>query len=98
MRAKSRARGLEGAEAFHGSSGGWVTSRFDLLAYRGRKIFLAFVFGSDSRPPDREGWYLDRVAVEVWTDGAPLCDVAAWPGSVPPDAFFELGIRHALGI
>jgi len=76
--------GLGGMPAFTGSSGGWVTHTFDLTAHRGKTVWLAFVFGSDSRRQgDGEGWYVDRVTFEIEEPGIPTCDVIRWPGSVP---------------
>jgi hypothetical protein len=81
---------LEGREAFQGSSGGWVTDTFDLTPYLGRRIYLAFAFASDYQPSSAEGWYVDEVRVESLVFGAPLCDVAQWPGSVPATVRYEL--------
>ncbi len=83
---------LEGKRGFQGSSGGWVTSTFDLSEYKGRKIYLAFVFGSDRYGGNPyEGWYIDQVKVE-WRDRGPaLCDVMPWPGRVDGQALFQLG-------
>jgi hypothetical protein len=76
--------GLQGKRAFHGTSGGWVTSTFDLTAHRGKTLYLAFVFGSDDRRQgDGEGWYIDRVKVEIEKPGPVTCDVIRWPGSIP---------------
>jgi hypothetical protein len=76
--------GLGGKRAFQGSSNGWVTSTFDLTAYRGKTVWIALVFGSDSlRQGDGEGWYVDRFRVEVETPAPVVCDVIRWPGSIP---------------
>ena len=83
--------GLEGQKAFHGSSGGWITSQFDLTPYKGQRIFLAFVFGSDFRNESGEGWYIDRVTVEYQEIGPPVCDVARWPGTVSSASFSLTG-------
>jgi hypothetical protein len=82
--------GLGGQNAFHGSSGGWVTSTFDLLQYAGKKIYLAFIFGSDNRDATGEGWYIDQVTIETEEPGVALCDVIEWPGSVPANVSFDL--------
>ena len=82
--------GLGGKPAFTGVSGGWVTSTFDLSAYVGRTIWLAFVFGSDRFASANEGWYLDLVKVESKKPGAPVCQVTRWPGAVPGTATFDL--------
>jgi hypothetical protein len=86
----SNCNGLGGQNAFHGSSGGWVTSTFDLLPYVGKRVYLAFVFGSDNRVATGEGWYIDDVLVEVQQNGAAICDVTEWPGSVPANVSFSL--------
>jgi hypothetical protein len=74
--------GLEGQEAFMGSSGGWVETTFDLTKQRGRQLYIAFVFGSDQRAGSGEGWYVDDVRIEYQVLGAPACDIARWPGTV----------------
>jgi hypothetical protein len=81
---------LQGREAFQGSSGGWVTSTFDLTVYRGRRIWLAFAFASDRQTAAGEGWYIDQVKVESLVPGAPICQVTEWPGSVPSTVLFNL--------
>jgi hypothetical protein len=82
--------GLRGKQAFQGSSGGWVTSTFDLTPYKGEKVWLAFVFGSDFDPASGEGWYIDDVKIETETLGAPICQVSDWPGRVPATTRFAL--------
>ncbi|UCF66083.1 MAG: hypothetical protein JSV80_09765, partial [Acidobacteriota bacterium] len=69
-------------------SGGWITSTFDMTSYRGRKIYLAFVFGADSSSTNPEGWYIDQVKIESEKAGAPICQVTQWPGSVPATTSF----------
>ena len=81
--------GLQGGPAFTGSSGGWITSSFDLTPFVGSKIYLAFVFGSDSQNSVHEGWYIDRVQVRSDALGDPICQVTEWPGLVPPGARFR---------
>jgi hypothetical protein len=88
--ASGNCNGLQGQEAFQGSSGGWVTSSFDLMEFVGRRIYLAFVFGSDQLDSGGEGWYIDQVTVVTHTNGAAICDVTQWPGSVPATVHFEL--------
>lgn len=83
---------LEGNPAFQGASGGWVTSTFDLFAYRGQTVFPAFVFGSDRGVNNGEGWYVDEVRLEYQLQGVPECDVAGWPGSVTTANFDRLGL------
>ncbi len=68
---------LQGKPAFNGKSGGWITSRFDLTRYRGRRVRFAFVFGSDTSPSRNEGWYIDRVVIETQRPGDPICTGAA---------------------
>jgi hypothetical protein len=81
---------LEGREAFQGSSGGWVTSSFDLTPYLGRRIYLAFVFASGWQVTTAEGWYIDQVTVETLQNGDPICQVVQWPGSVSPTVSYDL--------
>ncbi len=81
---------MEGSQAFTGSSGGWITTTFDLSQYIGRRIWLAFAFASDRLLAAGEGWYIDQVKVESLVLGEPLCDVTLWPGSVPPTVIFDL--------
>jgi hypothetical protein len=87
--ATGRCNGLEGQETFSGSSGGWVTSTFDLAPYLGRRVFLAFVFGSGLAVNGFEGWYVDQVKLEYQVMGPPVCDVIDWPGSVPADLLLD---------
>ena len=77
-------------EAFQGSSGGWVTEHLRPAALQGPPVHLAFVFGSDRTPTGGEGWYIDQVKVETRDEGAPICQVTEWPGSVPATVAFEL--------
>ncbi len=81
-----------GRAAFTGSSAGWKTDTFDLSPYVGRRVYLAFVFGSDKNASQavHEGWYVDQVKVETETAGDPLCDLTRWAGTAPPDARFAL--------
>jgi hypothetical protein len=81
---------MEGGAAYTGSSGGWVTSTFDLSQYIGRRIWLAFVFASDRLLAGGEGWYIDQVEVESLVLGEPLCDVTPWPGTVPATVIYDL--------
>jgi hypothetical protein len=74
--------GLGGQPAFQGTSGGWVTSTFDLMPYKGGVVYLAFIFGSDKRNSGGEGWYVDEVRLEYQQLGAPVCQVSLWPGVV----------------
>jgi hypothetical protein len=80
---------LGGQDAFQGSSGGWITSLFDLTRYKGEQVYLTFVFGSDENVGTGEGWYLDEVKIEYQEIGPPICDVAPWPGFVST-AHFDL--------
>jgi hypothetical protein len=64
---------LEGQPAFHGRSGGWITTRFDLTRFRGQRIHLAFVFGSDSVASRGEGWYVDKLVLETTRPGEAGC-------------------------
>ncbi|ANM29824.1 hypothetical protein ABI59_09895 [Acidobacteria bacterium Mor1] len=80
---------IEGEAAFQGSSGGWVTSTFDLSDYVGKRVYLAFVFGSDRQAAAGEGWWIDQVNVTYQVQGAPICDTVQWPGSVPATVSFR---------
>lgn len=79
----------ENREGFTGTSGGWVTSSFDMTPFIGRRVYLAFVFGSDKQSTSDEGWYIDRVRVEGLTRGTPVCQVTSWAGRVPPASRFS---------
>lgn len=79
---------LQGKVAFTGNSAGWKATTFDLTAYLGRKIYLAFIFASDTVNSVDEGWYVDSVVVETEVLGAPVCQFTLWPGVVPPTATF----------
>jgi hypothetical protein len=87
---------LEGKQAFQGSSGGWVTSTFDLSSYVGRRIYLAFVFASGWLGPTAEGWYIDQVKVETQEHGDPVCQITQWPGSVPATIFLDYVAADAI--
>jgi hypothetical protein len=80
---------MQGKQAFQGSSGGWVTSTFDLSPYVGRRIYLAFVFASGWLSSTGEGWYIDQVKVDSEEHGDPVCQVTQWPGSVPATVFLD---------
>jgi hypothetical protein len=82
--------GLGGLPAFQGDSGGWVSSTWDLSQYAGSKVYLAFVFGSDTLPSIDEGWYIDDVYFEYELQGSSVCEVTPWPGTVPQDATFSI--------
>ncbi|MFN7965366.1 MAG: immune inhibitor A [Acidobacteriota bacterium] len=79
---------LQGKQTFNGTSGGWITTTFDLTSYRGKKIYLAFIFGSDTAASSNEGWYIDQVKVESRVAGLPVCQTTQWPGLVPNNALF----------
>jgi hypothetical protein len=90
-------------DGFRGSSGGTVTSTYDLTRYRGRTVYLAFVYesdaGGDAEPAlnggtgngdvEIDGWTLDGVSVEILDVGTPICQITQWPGSVPATASFS---------
>jgi hypothetical protein len=80
---------MQGEPAFQGSSGGWVTSTFDLTQYQGNLVYLAFVFASDNNIAAGEGWYIDQVTVETAVPGSATCQVTLWPGSVPGTALYD---------
>lgn len=75
-------------EGFTGSSGGWVTSTFDLTRDRGQRVHLAFVYDSDE--PGGADWTITEVEVRVLGPGTPVCDVTDWPGRVPPSLLLGL--------
>jgi hypothetical protein len=81
---------LEGQPAFQGSSGGWITSVFDLSRFKGDQIYLTFIFASDQNDSGGEGWYIDEVTVEYQLAGEAVCDVAPWPGVVQTAQFNRL--------
>jgi photosystem II stability/assembly factor-like uncharacterized protein len=83
---------LEGQPAFQGSSGGWVTSVFDLTPFMGEQVYLTFVFASDRNATGGEGWYIDEVTVEFQQEGEPVCDIAPWPGVVQTAHFSLLDV------
>lgn len=79
----------EGSQAWSGVSGGFITSTFNLSAYAGKTVYLAFIFASDRRSSTSdEGWYVDQVKLDYETLGAPLCQRSLWPGLVPTTARF----------
>lgn len=86
--ATGNCNGLEGRTTFSGNSGGWITSTFDMTSYRGKRVFLAFVFASDRNKSAFEGWYIDEVTVESSVQGDPICQVIEWPGQVGNSAGF----------
>ncbi len=87
---------LQGKPAFTGNSGGWATTTFDLTEFLGRRIYLAFIFASDTVNSSDEGWYVDRVLVESEVLGAPVCQLTLWPGEVPSTATFVRGGEEVL--
>jgi hypothetical protein len=58
---------------FSGDSGGWKAETFDLSAYAGKTVLLAFRYVTDSGT-DLPGWWVDDVAVggQALSDGATL--------------------------
>ena len=81
---------LEGSDVFQGDSGGWITSTFDLSAHIGRTVWPAFVFGSDNdKRGNGEGWYIDRVTIEIEEIGDPVCQITRRPGQIPATVRFE---------
>ena len=81
---------LADRDTFRGSSEGWVTSTFDLTKFKGRRIYLAFVYDGDENGAIEDGWTIDQATVEFLGIGLPFCDLTLWPGSVPSDARFNL--------
>lgn len=64
---------VENLPGFTGSSGGWTTQTFDLSAYAGQTVHLAFRYITDSGV-DLPGWWIDdvRVGSTVLSDGGTL--------------------------
>lgn len=61
---------------FTGTSGGWTRETFDLSAYDGQDILLAFRYVTDWAA-EEAGWYVDNVrvdAIEYENDGSRLDD------------------------
>lgn len=52
----------ENVPGFTGSSGGWTTESFDLSAYAGQKVHLAFRYMTDWAH-NEEGWYLANLKI-----------------------------------
>jgi hypothetical protein len=66
---------VQNLPGFSGSSGGWVTTSFDLSAYAGQDVLLSFRYVTDSSV-NGAGWWIDDVAV----GGVPLSDGATLDG------------------
>lgn len=67
---------VENVPGFTGSSGGWTTQTFDLSAYDGQQILLAFRYVTDWAS-EEAGWYVDNIridAVGYENDGGNLDD------------------------
>ena len=64
---------VDNLPGFTGDSGGWRTETFDLSAYAGRTILLAFRYITDSGVDER-GWWIDDVTVgdQPLSDGTTL--------------------------
>ncbi len=76
-----------GRKGFAGSSGGWVTSTFDLTRHRGQRVHLAFVYEGEERGV--ADWTIADVEVRVLGPGTPICHVTEWPGRVPPTLLLD---------
>jgi hypothetical protein len=70
---------VDNLPGFNGSSGGWKPETFDLSAYAGQTVLLAFRYVTDSGV-DGAGWWVDDVAV----GGAALSDGASLEGWQTP--------------
>ena len=61
-----------GVPGWAGSSGGWVSSGFNLSAYAGQTVWIQFLFGSDDGYSTQDdatlfGWRIDNISIK---DGA----------------------------
>jgi len=61
-----------GMPGWAGSSGGWVSSGFDLTAYIGQKVWIQFLFGSDDSYSTQDesalfGWRIDNISIKDGT-------------------------------
>jgi hypothetical protein len=92
---------LADRELFRGSSAGSVTSTFDLTKFKGRRLYIAFVYDGIENGELEDGWTIDQASVEFLGGGLAFCDLTLWPGSVPNDVQFNLvgtdGIEAAWG-
>jgi hypothetical protein len=80
----------ENLPGFTGSSGGWVSTSFDLSAYAGQEVLLSFRYVTDTNT-EGPGWWVDNVTVggELVSDGSTL---EGWSSAteirpVPVDGF-----------
>src|SRR5690606_29619665 len=55
---------VENVPGFTGSSGGWTTQTFDLSAYDGQQILLAFRYVTDWAS-EEAGWYVDNIRIDA---------------------------------
>ena len=64
---------VDNLPGFTGDSGGWKTETFDLSAYAGQSVLLAFRYVTDSGV-DLPGWWVDDVTVggQLVSDGSTL--------------------------
>ncbi len=67
-----------GVDAYVDDSGGCVPATFDLTAYAGSRVWLAWNHGGDCFPSSDEGWIIDNVRLETTTGAA----CSAPPGPV----------------
>ncbi|RKZ70226.1 MAG: hypothetical protein DRQ48_06630, partial [Gammaproteobacteria bacterium] len=65
-------------EAYIGDSGGCVGATFDLTAYAGQRIWLAWNHGADDWNTSDEGWFIDDVLIEAEVSGS-ACSTAPDP-------------------
>lgn len=82
-----------GVPAWGGSTGGWVSSTFDLTPYAGQTVFIRFELGSDEvfshgDDPSLFGWLIDKIQVTaggsvIYSDDAGDTSPARFTGSGP---------------
>jgi bacillopeptidase F (M6 metalloprotease family) len=95
---------IGGRQAFTGSSGGFIRSRFDLTAFAGSDVWIRFRMGTDSSVAGN-GWWIDDVVMGevIVNDG--LVDAggtarasARTEISVPEPSYAVLLISGILGL
>ena len=70
-----------GTPCLAGTGGGWPSASFDLSAWSGLDVLIAFRFGSDSSKVS-EGWYVDDISVSPDTAAADWLSLAPATGMV----------------
>ncbi|GEM_PF-661174 len=83
-----------GTPCLAGTGGGWQSVSFDLAAWAGLDVLVAFRFGSDSSKVS-EGWYVDDVGVSPdtaagdWVALSPATGTVGAASSEPADVTFD---------